>query len=328
MDAAAARAGRYGRAAARWARLLVGGRPEPGLRVFYGHDRVPAPGERAAGGTVEDPEARRAVPEHARRTSRSSTSARPGCRATSARSSGLARRRGMPVVVNQDGVAYPGWAGDADRGAQRPLRRGRARRRPRPLPERVLEALRRPVPRRAERGRGRSSRTRSTSSASRPAPAARRRARAAARRRPDAGVPARARARDAARTCSTRHPDARLLVSGRLVSDPRRRSRRARPRGRRRASRASTTQRDAPARLPRARTSSSTRRCNDPCPTSVIEAMACGLPVAYAASGGTVELVGDEAGIGVPHPRRLRAGRAAGSRRRWRPRSSGVLGGP
>jgi glycosyltransferase involved in cell wall biosynthesis len=29
--------------------------------------------------------------------------------------------------------------------------------------------------------------------------------------------------------------------------------------------------------------------------------MACGLPVVYAASGGTVELVGDEAGVGVPH---------------------------
>jgi glycosyltransferase involved in cell wall biosynthesis len=34
----------------------------------------------------------------------------------------------------------------------------------------------------------------------------------------------------------------------------------------------------------------------------VIEAMACGLPVVYPASGGTVELVGDEAGAGVPHP--------------------------
>ena len=30
--------------------------------------------------------------------------------------------------------------------------------------------------------------------------------------------------------------------------------------------------------------------------------MACGLPVVYPASGGTVELVGDEAGLGVPHP--------------------------
>jgi glycosyltransferase involved in cell wall biosynthesis len=39
----------------------------------------------------------------------------------------------------------------------------------------------------------------------------------------------------------------------------------------------------------------------DPCPTLVLEAMACGLPVVYAASGGTVELVGDDAGVGVPH---------------------------
>jgi glycosyltransferase involved in cell wall biosynthesis len=30
--------------------------------------------------------------------------------------------------------------------------------------------------------------------------------------------------------------------------------------------------------------------------------MACGVPVAYPASGGTVELVGDVAGVGVPHP--------------------------
>ncbi len=43
-------------------------------------------------------------------------------------------------------------------------------------------------------------------------------------------------------------------------------------------------------------------KVKDPCPTLVIEAMACGLPVVHPASGGTVELVGDEAGIGVPHP--------------------------
>lgn len=40
---------------------------------------------------------------------------------------------------------------------------------------------------------------------------------------------------------------------------------------------------------------------NDPCPNAVIEAMACGLPVVYSASGGVPELVGD-AGHGVPVP--------------------------
>lgn len=37
----------------------------------------------------------------------------------------------------------------------------------------------------------------------------------------------------------------------------------------------------------------------DPCPNTVIEAMACGLPVAYVASGGVPELVGTDAGAGV-----------------------------
>ncbi len=41
---------------------------------------------------------------------------------------------------------------------------------------------------------------------------------------------------------------------------------------------------------------------NDPCPRLVVEAMACGLPVVYSATGGVTELVGDQAGIGVPGP--------------------------
>ena len=41
---------------------------------------------------------------------------------------------------------------------------------------------------------------------------------------------------------------------------------------------------------------------NDACPRLVVEAMACGLPIVYSASGGVPELVGDRAGVGVPAP--------------------------
>jgi glycosyltransferase involved in cell wall biosynthesis len=38
---------------------------------------------------------------------------------------------------------------------------------------------------------------------------------------------------------------------------------------------------------------------NDACPSAVLEAMACGLPVVYAASGGVPELVGNDAGVAL-----------------------------
>ncbi len=41
---------------------------------------------------------------------------------------------------------------------------------------------------------------------------------------------------------------------------------------------------------------------NDACPRMVVEAMSCGLPVVYSESGGTPELVGMEGGIGVEAP--------------------------
>lgn len=38
---------------------------------------------------------------------------------------------------------------------------------------------------------------------------------------------------------------------------------------------------------------------NDPCPRLVVEAMACGLPIVYSHSGGVPELVGPDAGVGI-----------------------------
>ena len=61
------------------------------------------------------------------------------------------------------------------------------------------------------------------------------------------------------------------------------------------------TQRQAPELMRRADILLHTKY-NDPCPTIVLESMASGLPVVYSASGGTPELVGPEAGIGVSAP--------------------------
>ena len=92
----------------------------------------------------------------------------------------------------------------------------------------------------------------------------------------------------------------RLLVTGRLVSPVEPLLDELRLRGKVHLL-GGYAQRDAPGVFRRAHLLLHTK-VKDPCPTLVVEAMACGLPVVHPASGGTVELVGDEGGIGVPHP--------------------------
>jgi glycosyltransferase involved in cell wall biosynthesis len=96
------------------------------------------------------------------------------------------------------------------------------------------------------------------------------------------------------------HPDAQLLVTGRLVTHPEPIVERL---GLRRHVHflGRYSQDEAPALFRRAHVLLHTK-VNDPCPSLVIEAMAAGLPVIYPRSGGVPELVGDDAGIGVPHP--------------------------
>ena len=96
------------------------------------------------------------------------------------------------------------------------------------------------------------------------------------------------------------HPEARLLVTGRLAAAPDRLIAELGLGGSVELV-GRYAQRDGPALLRRAHVYLHPK-VNDPCPSAVIEAMACGVPVVYAASGGTVELVADEAGVGVPHP--------------------------
>ena len=290
------RAARYGRAASRWARLLVAGRARPGLRVFYGWDRIPGPGEPVAGGTAK-------LQKLAERWPNSPTDFSVLYLGTTYLPRDLrpllwlARRRGARIVVNQDGVAYPGWAGDRTDELNVPLRR-------------VVDAADHVVYQSEFSKRSSDlflGQPRGTCEILPNAVDVRRFSPAAPP--PDGPVVLLGGdqtqayrlelALETFRHVLDEHPTARLLVGGRLVSDPEP-TIRGLGLGRSVELLGRYAQSEAPDVFRRAHVLLHTK-VNDPCPTTVIEAMACGVPVAYAASGGTVELVGDEAGIGVPH---------------------------
>lgn len=298
MDLSVARASRYARAAARWGALLVARRPEPGVRVFYGHDRVPGAGERAAGGTAKAQKLNERFPNNPTDFSLLYLGTTWLPRDASLLLS-RARRRRIPIVVNQDGVAYPGFAGGQTEARNRPLRR-------------ALMAANH-VLYQSEFSKYSADLFLGEPSGSwEVLPNA-----VDVHHFTPAEVPPSVgpvlllggdqtqayRLELALQTLAallSSHAEAQLLVTGRLVSRPDALIDRLRLRGRVHLL-GEYAQRDAPAIFRRAHLLLHTK-VKDPCPTLVLEAMATGLPVVHPASGGTVELVGDQAGIGVRHP--------------------------
>ena len=292
------RVGRWGRAATRWARLAVSGRPGPGLRVFYGHDRVPRPGEAVAGGTAKFQRLATRFPNSPTDFSLlylGSTWMPRDARGLL----WLARRRGVPVVLNQNGVGYPGWAGEETEAFNRPLRRALA------AADHVLyqsEFCKRSADEFLGAPRAAWEVLYNAVDVDHFVPAA----------SAPAGGPVLLLGGDqyqayrlevALRTLAAlvgEHPDVHLLVTGRLAAPIEPLVERLGLRGRVTAL-GRYTQREAPGIFQRAHVLLHTK-VNDPCPSLVIEAMASGLPVVYARSGGVPELVGEDAGIGVEHP--------------------------
>jgi glycosyltransferase involved in cell wall biosynthesis len=291
------RGARYGRAAVRWARLLARRRAAPGVRVFYGHDLVPASGERAAGGTAKAQKLAQRWPNSPADfsllylgTTWLPRDLRPLLWA--------ARRRRAPVVVNQDGVAYPGWAGEETDVLNAPLRRALL------AADHVVyqsEFSRRSADEFLGEPRGTWEVLHNAVDTAHFTPGA----------APAAGPvlllggdqTQSYRLELALRTLAElrrTQPDALLLVTGRLVSPLEPLVAELSLHGHVHVV-GEYAQRDAPAVFRRAQLLLHTK-VQDPCPTLVVEAMACGLPVVHPASGGTPELVGDEGGIGVPHP--------------------------
>ena len=294
----AARAGRYARAGWRWLRLLAPLPRRHGLRVFYGHDLVPAAGEPVAGGSAKFQRLASRFPNDP-----SGFTLLYLGSTWLPRDLGplldLAKRRSVPVVVNQDGVAYPGLAGDRTEELNDGYRRALAA-----ADHVIYQSEFSKLSADEFLGEPRSSWEVLPNAVdlSHFIPAA----------HAPAGGPVLLLGGDQTQEYRLElglrafaqvlgsEPAARLLVTGRLVSsaEPLLEELGLRDRveflGR-------YSQREAPGIMHRAHLLLHTK-VQDPCPSVVIEAMACGLPVVYPASGGTVELVDGEAGIGVPHP--------------------------
>jgi len=110
-----------GRNQERWLGILLSGMPQLGhVHVFYGHDHIPSPGEVAHGGIVKFQRMQDVFPNSPRRFNvlylvSSSTPA------DWAQLLWLARRKQARLVWNQNGVAYPGWHGPGWERTNQPM---------------------------------------------------------------------------------------------------------------------------------------------------------------------------------------------------------------
>lgn len=287
----------------RWQR----GIDSSGVSVFYGFDHIPSPDEKAAGGIIKIQDLESIFPN---RPSGANvlylvSSALPYFAVRMAR---MAHRAGATVILNQNGVAYPGWFGKGWRGHNRPMQRllllsdhviyqsrfckftadrflGK--------PKGSWEILYNPVDTRTFRPPGNEHNTRE-------APRLLIAGSHWSYYRPKVAL-------ETLRHVLKKHPGTRLTIAGRfkweddetkahqrLIEDITRMgiSGNVDVRG-------SYSQVEAIGLLQGADLLLHTKY-NDPCPRLVVEAMACGLPIVYSATGGVPELVGENGGIGIP----------------------------
>lgn len=285
----------------------LAGLPNDGrVHVSYGHRRLPRPDEIEAGGIVKLQGLERLFPNTPSRFNvlYLVTSRLPDGAVALART---ARKKGARVVVNQNGVAYPAWAGEEWTRINTPMTELLA------LADHVFyqsDFCRLCADRFLAPRVGPSEILYNCADTTRFAPAGDRPPRPLTLLlggtqyqwyRLDLALQILARVRQHV-------ADARLIVTGQLRwSDHRAPATQARDRARelgvldRVEFLGPYSQAAAPDIFRRADILVHTKY-NDPCPTTVIEAMATGLPVVYSNSGGVPELVGSDAGAGVDAP--------------------------